>query len=384
MPMAGEPMCKVCGSAIPYDQTKCPLCGTDYERKEGKVRAKVSLEKRAAETLEIDISDPKVRQVLEELTLIPGVSRKGALILYKKGVRSTAEFIKKAMPGEARGDNYSRIMANRLAIDSAKSGKKTKEKRIHCPACRSPNKMGAAKCGVCGAQLAAEADSVDVSAMREKLAETVKEYFGEFAESEEFSALPGDMKAEIATVIGSESEMTEAEAKRIASTLTSLPQEMAEAFDEMVLEEDSEGAEDESKGGKAEDSKVPADKDKRKLKKREILVARMEKWRKMGFDVSELEPLVDGEFEAFKAKAKEILSTKKMARAEKKGEPPKQPSKSTGRAATPEEKAKFLKQIQAWSEKGFDVEGLAELLDTDMDEFKARSMKMLKSQMKKQ
>lgn len=378
MPMAGEPKCKVCGSAIPYNQTKCPLCGTDYERKEGKVKAKISVEKRAAETLEIDITDPKVRQVLEELTLIPGVSKKGALILYKKGVRSTAEFIKKAMPGEARGDNYARILANRLAIDSAKSGKKAKERRISCPSCRSPNKLGAKKCGVCGAQIAVEADSVDAAAMREKLAETVKEYFGEFAESEEFGALPGDMKAEIATVLGSDAEMTEAEAKRVASTLTSLPQEMAEAFDEMALQDDSEPSEEDAK-----EEKAHAEKDVRKLKKREILVARLEKWRKMGFDVSELEPLVDGDFDTFKAKAKEILAAKKMARSEKKPGAPNDAEKRSGRAATPEEKAKFLKQIESWQKKGFGVEGLAELLDTDMDEFKARSMKMLKSQMKK-
>lgn len=383
--MASTQDCKVCGNHIPLGDSKCPLCGTEFVQKEGKTRARVSVERKAAETLDVDISDPKVRAALEELTLIPGVKRGMALVLYSQGVRSASDLIKKAMPGEVRGDSYARILANKLAIDAAKKGKKARERMIPCPSCRSPSKVTMKSCGVCGAALSVE--DVDLSEVKGRLEETVREYLGEFADTEEFTALPRDMKVEIAAVLSSKQEMSEAEVKRVASTLTSLPQEMAEMFDEMAMEEEpGEGATG----------------DRRKLKKREILRARLDKWRKMGYDVAELESLVDGDFDTFKNRAKEILSSKlkkagaKPKEVEERAPPaaeelaakPSKPKPQEGEAppprpATAAEREKFSKQIESWRSKGFDVEGLRELLESDMEEFKRRSMAMLKRQMSK-
>jgi RNA polymerase subunit RPABC4/transcription elongation factor Spt4 len=396
--MVGETPCKVCGTPIPRGQNKCPLCGTEFSRSEsGKVHTKVTSEKKAAEKLDIDIADPEVRKVLEELTLIPGISRRGALVLYKQGIRSVSDFIKKAMPGEALSERYAQVIANRLAIDSAKGTDQIKERKIPCPSCRSPNKATAKKCGVCGAQISTVKKNVDLERIQGRVNETIKEVLGDFAESEDFGALPSDMKAEIAAVLSSEREITEEEVKDVAKTLTALPEDMTQIVDDIALD-DSEEA-DESSESEGETS--APDKNSTHLKKKQILTARLERWRKMGYDVSELEPLVDGDFEAFKAKAKDVLSSKlnkavakgaakpshEKAEAPKKRDEPasgkteeKSPEK---KGATPEDRAKFLRQIGVWKERGYDVKGLAELLETDMIEFKKRSMAMLKSHMKK-
>jgi len=402
--MVGETPCKVCGTPIPRGQNKCPLCGTEFSRSEsGKVQSKVTSEKKAAEKLDIDIADPEVRKTLEELTLIPGISRRGALILYKQGIRSVSDFIKKAMPGEALSERYAQVIANRLAIDSAKGNDQKKEQKVPCPSCRSPNKATAKKCGVCGAQISTVKKNVDLERIQGRVNETIKEVLGDFAESEDFGALPGDMKAEIAAVLSSEREISEEEVKEVAKTLTSLPEDMTQIVDDIALEESEGDAGEEEEGSETEDKPSATDKDSKHLKKRQILTARLERWRKMGYDVSELEPLVDGDFAAFKAKAKDVLSSKlnkgakgaskpseEKAEAPKKREEPaaEKPEAKTAKApekkgATLEERAKFLRQIGVWKERGYDVKGLAELLETDMGEFKRRSMAMLKSHMKK-
>jgi hypothetical protein len=420
--MSGEAPCKICGTPIPHGQGKCPLCGTEFTRSEGgAIRAKVSVEKKAAEKLEIDISDPETRRILEDLTLLPGVNRRAALVLYKQGIRSASDFIKKAMPGEAMSERYAQVIANKLAIESARGTASAKEKMVPCPSCRSPNKATSRKCGVCGAQISSVKKNVDLEQIQGRVNETIKEVLGEFAESEDFGALPGDMKAEIAAVLSSEREISEEEAKDVAKTLTSLPDDMSQIVDDIALEDTEDGA------AEQEGAKKSAD-DQNKLKKRQILLARLDRWRKMGYDVAELEPLVDGDFEAFKEKAKSILSKKAVKKLEQgKGaqaqakpetktaeqrkapaapqkpatETPAKPStvapkahdattdsKATAakpdvRVATPEERTKFLKQIEIWKGRGFDIKGLAELLDTDLMEFKRRSMAMLKSQVKK-
>ncbi|MFH0816547.1 MAG: hypothetical protein V1934_07015 [Methanobacteriota archaeon] len=401
--MVGETPCKICGTPIPHGQDKCPLCGTEFSRSEGgKVKTKVSTEKKAAEKLDIDISDPEVRRVLEELTLIPGISRRGALILYKQGIRTVSDFIKKAMPGEAMSERYAQVIANRLAIDSAKGTGQVAERKVPCPSCRSPNKAASKKCGVCGAQISTVRKNVDLEQIQGRVNETIKEVLGDFAESEDFGALPSDMKEEIAAVLSSEREITEEEVKDVAKTLTSLPEDMTQIVDDIALGEDDfgEGKGEEDGGGEGESS--PVEKSSRQLKKKQILMARLERWKKMGYDVSELEPLVDGDFETFKTKAKDILSSKlnkaaakgtakppsEKAGDSKKQAPPASQKTDGGKApgkrgATPEERAKFLRQIGVWKERGFDVAGLAELLETDMAEFKKRSMAMLKAQMSK-
>jgi hypothetical protein len=403
--MVGEAPCKICGTPIPHGQAKCPLCGTEFSHGEGgKVKAKVTSEKKAAEKLDIDISDPEVRKTLEDLTLIPGISRRGALVLYKQGIRSASDFIKKAMPGEAFSERYAQVIANRLAIDSAKTTSEVKERQVPCPSCRSPNKATSKKCGVCGAQLSAVKKNIDLEQIQGRVNETIKEVLGEFAEGEDFSSLPGDMKAEIAAVLSSEREITEDEAKEVAKTLTSLPDDMTQMVDDMALGDDEPEAGEEGSEDEAPSKKAAKGGDEKQLKKRQILVARLDKWRKMGYDVSELEPLVDGDFETFKARAKEVLASKLNkgkkpapsddAPAPKKGaaakdeapeavKPAPEKAEEKRRAASPEEREKFSKQIGVWKSRGYDVKGLKELLETDMEEFKKRSMAMLKAQMKK-
>ncbi len=408
--MAGEAPCKICGTPIPHGQAKCPLCGTEFSRSEsGKVKAKVTTEKKVAQKLDIDISDPEVRKTLEDLTLIPGITRRGALVLYKQGIRSASDFIKKAMPGEAYSERYAQVIANRLAIDSAKGKGEVKERQVPCPSCRSPNKVASKKCGVCGAQLSSVKKNVDLEQIQGRVNETIKEVLGEFAEGEDFSSLPGDMKAEIAAVLSSEREISEDEAREVARSLTALPDDMTQIVDDIALE-DTEEPDGDSPGASEKKATAAKADDSRHLKKRQILVARLDRWRKMGYDVAELEPLVDGDFEEFKERAKAVLAAKlkkgdgkapkpapdvepeapkpkKAAAPEPNAAPtkaePKQAGAAAARPATPEERAKFSKQIDVWKGRGYDVKGLAQLLDTDMDEFKKKSMAMLKAQMKK-
>lgn len=330
-------ICPVCGQTKPEGAQACSRCKTMFVAK-----GAVSVPPRIEEETRVDISDPETRKALEELTMIPGVTRAGALALYKRGIRSIEDFTTRVFKGDAKGEQVGRMIANRIILAHSKQEAR-RERLMRCPECDSPVPAAAKECGVCGSAVLSIVTRADAMALGAQVSEAVEEILGELGEDPELAALPEEMKAQIAAVLASDIEVSEADARAIAASISDLPGEFSTLLDDLA---DIKG----EKPFPHPQKDTLLDKDK---KRRSILLQRMEKWRKMGFDVSELEPLVDGDFEEFKAKARVVLSRGKAKKLEA-----------------------YRKQIAVWRSKGFNVEGLEELLEKDVEEFKRRASEL--------
>ena len=188
--------CPICGTMNDNGAESCKMCQTQLSKKDGKL--KVTSPKGRGKTFTmIDIEDPITRKKLEELTLIPGVTRKKALYLYQSGIHSMDEFLQKAFRGERYSENYSRTVANKLLLQSLR-GKK-EEQEIPCPSCDAPNPAEVKNCKVCNYDIAEEMASLDMGNISAELSDSVTEMI----DDEDFEALPDELKAQFASVLDS-------------------------------------------------------------------------------------------------------------------------------------------------------------------------------------
>jgi hypothetical protein len=404
--------CPICGTKNENTAENCKMCKTLLTKKEnGTIKVK-SPKSRGKTITIVDIEDPLTRKKLEELTLIPGVNRKKALLLYESGIHSMEEFLQKAFHGEKLSENYSRTVANKLLVQSLKNKKKKQD--IYCPSCKAPNPPDTERCNVCNFNIREEMESINMTNLSDKLSESVTELLSKLSESEDFKALPEDMKAQLATIVESDDVDIDMgkpkELNALGIDLDKIDDENKKAADESgntkqtsdkdmapespPVEEKSEirdaDVEPEHIRKDAETPKqetpdfntklsqaisseskpepVPAPAavtdakestiDAKKEKIRKILTEKMDKWRKSGYDVTGLQEYLE-DVEGFKSKAKEILAAGKVI------------------------KNKYKIQLDTWREKGFDVSELEPLLDTDLDAFAEKAKDILKKQKKK-
>jgi len=200
-----EPIkCPICGSVNQAGSTQCFLCQTHISRKNGG-KIKVESPKLPGEILTmVDIDDPLTKKTLEELTLIPGVSRVKALYLFQSGITSMEEFIEKAFRGERMSKNFSRTVTNKLLMSSIKDDQAAEEIKLSCPSCNAPNPADAGNCGVCGFEIDKDMQAVNMDDVSSKLNVTVDEVFGDLMKSSDFAALPEELKAQMAMAMESD------------------------------------------------------------------------------------------------------------------------------------------------------------------------------------
>lgn len=194
--------CPICGTANDEGSENCTMCKTLLSKKEDG-SLKVASPKTSTQTFNmIDIDDPITRKKLEELTLIPGVTRKKALFLYRSGIHSMEEFLQKAFHGERYSDNYARTVSNKLLMQSLKG--QEEEQELLCPSCQAPNPIDASKCKVCNFEIEKEMAAIDLGNVSDKLSESVTEILDELDDDADFDALPDELKAQFASVIDSD------------------------------------------------------------------------------------------------------------------------------------------------------------------------------------
>ena len=399
-------VCPICGTKNDQAAETCKMCKTRLAKKaDGSLSVK-SPKSRGKTHIMIDIEDPLTRKKLEELTLIPGINRKKALMLFQSGIHSMEDFLAKALHGERFSVNYSRTVANKLLVQSLKGKKKGKNAEIFCPSCNAPNPIDGKKCKVCNFDIKSDMESVDMESLSGELTDSVKEILTTLSESEDFKSLPEELKTQFAALVGSEEidfdmqkpkEMDSVDAE--LDMLDPEPEapkaeEKIEAHedaadpDATAQEDAEEGAETPDGAAQEDGEKVTGpqsaaaptdDEEKAELKDagqepapepekaqpstptnkqeklRKILEDKMVKWRKSGYDVAPLEGFLD-DVEDFKAKAKEVLGNGKVV------------------------KQRCEKQLQMWKEKGFDVSELEPMLETDIDMFQEKAKEILKKQ----
>lgn len=428
---ASKLKCPICGTMNEPTSTDCMLCRTQLAKQDsGKV--KVEAPKKGGEVFNIiDIEDPETRKRLDELTLIPGITKIKALYLYKSGITSMEEFLEKAFKGERFSKNFSRTLANKLLVSSIRGGKTSPETaKILCPSCNAENMPEEMKCKVCGFDMEGDMAKIDMEDFSGKLSGSVNEVLGDLVQNEDFSALPDEMKATVAQILDGEDIDFDA---KMPENIESL------GLKKEDLEEDA---------GKAQEAQKPAPEEKKPEpeKPRESPKPDIQKPIPKAEEMPGPEPEKPAESPkpakqkaAPKAEEKPKPAPKKAAEAPK----PEIPAKATAPAPQPaaqtavaaekmaaqKEKIKntlktkldewrkagydvsgledfldnvevfkakakvilkmgkvikeqYAKQLEAWREKGFDVSELEPLLATDIDAFKEKAADILKKQKK--
>ncbi|MCK4757091.1 MAG: hypothetical protein KAS67_01425 [Thermoplasmata archaeon] len=291
--------CPICGKLNPAGSDKCSVCWTnlsvDAETKELTVASP-----KFQEIYEmIDLDDPMTRKRLEELTMIPGVTKRKALYLYKSGITNLEEFVEKAFHGERRGENFSRMVANKIIVGSMRESNE-EASTVTCPSCDSETDADSEACRVCGANL----ETIDMVEVSQTLGEVANTYLEELSEDEDFAALPEDMRRQMASVLESDSDNV--------GDISGAVEMLGDEFKELDLMESQTDAAPESGPNEADADGETADEEKPKKKvspdkKREVLVRKIQGWYEAGYDISGLYELIDGDLETFKTAAKEMI-----------------------------------------------------------------------------
>jgi len=386
--------CPICGTANDDSAESCKLCKTKLSKKEDG-SLKVTSPKSPGQTFNmIDIEDPITRKKLEELTLIPGVTRKKALFLYRSGIHSMEEFLQKAFHGERYSDNYARTVSNKLLMQSLK-GKEEKQELL-CPSCQAPNPANASKCRVCNFEIEKEMAAIDLGHVSDKLSESVTEIMNELDDDADFDALPDELKAKFASLIDSDDVDYDMEKPDDLESLGIDLDKIGEGAEKIAAKESEDtpdtnsSTEDTMKGAARKENKPdtkpakeenienelsePVDSEKslpedetisetqaeKKLSAKEekimkVLSGKVDQWRKAGYDTEGLDQYYT-DIDTFKIKAKEALEKGKV------------------------NQKKFEKQMEMWREKGFDVSELEPLLKSDLDAFQKKAKEVLKKQ----
>ena len=198
-----EPIkCPICGKVNEPDASECKMCRTELKpTEEGKIKLKMPRVAGDIITM-VDIEDPGTRKTLEELALIPGVTRMKAVYLYQSGITSIEEYVEKAFHGERRSDNFTRMVTNKILMSQVKG--KAKKERIPCPSCKAPNDPKNTRCKACGFEIELEMATLKMDEVKERLSRTAEEVFGDLMDSKAFTALPEDLKAQVALVLDSD------------------------------------------------------------------------------------------------------------------------------------------------------------------------------------
>ncbi len=283
--------CPICGTLNPSNSEKCTTCWTKLSVDVETQEISVSSPKAQTDIYEIiDLDDPMTRKRLEELTMIPGVSKRKALYLYRSGITSLEEFVEKAFHGDQHGANYSRMVANKIIVSSMRGEKE--EETVICPSCDSVTEAESANCKVCGKPM----EQIDMSAVNQTLGDIANAYLDELAEDEDFAALPEDMRKQMASILESDSEGVD----DIAGTVEMLGDEFKEL--EIIVPENEVVEQDEDQAPQpSKKKKIDSD------KKKEVLVKKIKDWYAAGYDVSGLFELVDGDLDTFKTAAKVMI-----------------------------------------------------------------------------
>ncbi|MDO9537668.1 MAG: hypothetical protein Q7J68_05070, partial [Thermoplasmata archaeon] len=283
----------------------------------------------------------------------------------------------------------------------------------------APNPMGTANCNVCNFDIKKDMESVNLNKLTGKLTESVSEIMSGLNESEDFEALPDELKSQFAKLVDSDDVDFDMEKPVELDALgidldkieeEAVPEPSAQPVEEIIPEQKDDSTEDliveqiheseeepipdldepsqeepeiseektpiiEAAPAKAEEEiitkksteEIP-EKEQENISKpdkktvtdkhekvKKVLMDKMTQWKKAGYDVSGLDECLE-DVEKFKGKAKVILSSGKVI------------------------KSKCENQLAMWKEKGFDVSELEPLLENDVDIFMDKAKECLKKQ----
>lgn len=347
--------CPVCGAMNDAGAKSCKMCFTAFPEateEGGKLKVKIPIRMSEEGSLEefMKSHDPEeVKEAISELMLLPGMNHRKAIQLYRLGITDLSQLVSKAFPGDPRAKGLGRTLAHKLMLESIKEqGEEVEEEeRVPCPKCGSLISPDSETCPVCRGDLEGEILKVDVDALSMEVEEFVGDVFEHIAADKSFSRMPEDLRAEIFDVLKDDDFYDE-----VIEEGNGIPEEAPKGEEEAGDETDKGEVPEDGLSTRYVDESV----DTSELDKR-MEALKMQAGSKGG-EEGATEELVE---EVIK------VAAETKSKMDKKIEI-------------------YRKKLGKWRKKGFDPEELDELeklLETDLKEFKRRSIQMLRKRVEK-
>ena len=387
--------CPICGTSNPAETEKCSLCMTQLAVDPESKKISVIQPKDSGDVYSmIDLEDSQTRKELEQLTLIPGVTKRKALYLYRSGITSLEDFVEKAFHGDRHDKKFARIVTNKFILEDMKKGRgqaEEDEETVTCTSCGSATVVEGGNCKICGHEVEKEIESIEIADVSETLSGAVEEIFGELGEDDDFAMMSDEMKLQVASILDSD----ELDSDDISTVVDSLGDEFKEigiieekpeepaGSDEPEDDGQEETPKEDASAGEikpAEDASEGDDKPSEDTSARDDNLAEEAS---VGEDIP---------VEASAGDDKPVEATQDETPVETTSEPPKgaeekkeeEPAPEQPKSKAERKKDILLRKIKEWYNKGYDVSGLYPLIDGDMEIFKDAVRDMLKSGKRKE
>jgi len=254
-----EAVCPRCNTIITWEKAKCPKCGRMY----------------STSFAVCDVCDEKLKPLepakdaeasMKSLMIVAGISQEAARTLYGQGIHDFSELVKLALPQKAVKLGLHKTIARRMMMaEFIKQGKKFDEGV--CPVCQSSFDVETGFCPKCKYSPLPEGSE-------DWIKERIDKVTGELenlSRNPEFLGMPDESRKQVIDELNEDLESGENEEKIIA--------EMESVFEEV-------DAEDEQK---------------------QQYRLQIQGWREKGFDVSELEKLLDTDMEKFRKECVKLM-----------------------------------------------------------------------------
>jgi len=318
--------CPVCGYKNHISAKACEKCKTIFpERKPlgGNMELKVDVkeEKRNVRSLIRSLpenyrKEVKARtkeEVIKELQLAPGITKENAERLYELGIHSLADLIYSMFVNQdVKAPERTALVYGEYIVVKNRG-----ESTITCPFCKTKVDITLDKCPICAASMQEEILRLSFEKVSDGLTKFVKE-------------IQEEVKKEGLGVVASESVVSE-EVKKIELRLDELEEEVLgeekkevklpelgeekikldiEEIEKVEKEEVKKPSLDEVIGSLIEEEKPKKEegvKEKISKEKYEEYRKRIEDWKAEGYDVSEIEKILEEKPEQFEELAKKII-----------------------------------------------------------------------------
>ncbi len=139
--------CETCGTILMDGKVACEACGTSLQR--FAFQCGFCGKKQGEEEKEIS---PERKETIENLMLVPGMTRETASELYDEGVKDFASLVGQSLTETQRRTGLHQKIARRIMMMDVVDGEHRVEvsEKLECPICESLMDVSAEKCQVCG------------------------------------------------------------------------------------------------------------------------------------------------------------------------------------------------------------------------------------------
>ena len=262
-PLCGLPsedaVCSRCNTVIEWDRATCPICGRMYS-------TSIAVCDVCDATLRMPEELDGEEKELKHLMMIAGISREAARTLYMQGIRDFSDLVKLALPHKAAKMGLHKTIARKMMMaEFVRRGQRGDGDK--CPICSGPYNPVTGLCGKCKYSPLPEWSEHWIRERLDKVTEEVEN----LCAHPDFEAMPEEMKKQVLAEVNGMLEPVYNEERLVS--------ELEGVFGSL-------------------------DKEEEQVRQYRMQI---EAWKSKGFDVSDLEKLLEKSPDEFRVNCVKIL-----------------------------------------------------------------------------